>query len=190
MLGVQPLEVYDSVRFVKGSMCFRGVPNFSAQNWRFEPTYNNGANTWQMEKRRKVFVQVIAASWELNVFSSMSYLDTSRQKPSPRILLGQTALHFPLALQERQFLRLAVQRLHSEELQGTETCRSDPELSGNGIRNAGVFLKACYQEGTAACCWPFIIAFGTAFLAYYCATGFVRVEKRRLPKPETPKLKT
>ena len=140
MLGVQTLEVYDSVRFVKGSMCFRGVPNalgFSAQNWRFEPTYNNRANTWQMEKRRKVFVQVVAASWELNVFS---YLDTSRQKPSPRILLGQTVL------QERQFLRLAVQRLHSEELQGTETCRSDPELSGKGIRNTGVFLKIYYQR--------------------------------------------
>ena len=94
-VGFQTLEVYDSVRFVKGSMCFRGVPNargFSAQNWRFEPTYSNRANTWQMEKRRKVFVQVVAASWELNVFS---YLDTSRQKPSPRILLGQTVLHFP-----------------------------------------------------------------------------------------------
>ena len=98
MLGVQTLEVYDSERFVKGSMYFRGVPNvlgFSAQNWRFEPTYNNRANTWQMEKQRQVFVQVIAASWELNVFSSMINLDTSRQKPSPRILLGQTVLHFP-----------------------------------------------------------------------------------------------
>ena len=78
-------------------LCVFVVPNalgFSAQNWRFEPTYNNRANTWQMEKRKKVFVQVVAASWELNVFSSMTYLDTSRQKPSPRILLGQTVLHF------------------------------------------------------------------------------------------------
>ena len=63
------------------------------KNWRFEPTYNNRANTWQMEKRRKVFVQVVAASWELNIFSSMIYLDTSRQKPSPRILLGQTGCY-------------------------------------------------------------------------------------------------
>ena len=47
-----------------------------------------------MGKPRKVSVQVVAASWELNVFSSMTYLDTSRQKPSPRILLGQTVLHF------------------------------------------------------------------------------------------------
>ena len=46
-------------------MFFRDVPNalgFSAQNWGFEPTYNNRANTWRMEKRRKVFVQVVAAS--------------------------------------------------------------------------------------------------------------------------------
>ena len=94
MLGVQTLEVYDSAQFVKSSMCFRGVPSaFSAQNWRFEPTYNNRANTWQMEKRRKVFRQVVAASWDLNVFSSMTYLGTSRQKPSPRILLGQTGCY-------------------------------------------------------------------------------------------------
>ena len=106
MLGVQALEVYDSVRFVKGSMCLRGVPNalgFSAQNWRFEPTYNNGANTWQMEKRRKVFVQVVAASWELNVLSSMTYLDTSGRNPPPESCWARRCYTFPKPFKKDNF---------------------------------------------------------------------------------------
>ena len=149
MLGVQTLEVYNSVRFVKGSMCFRGVPNalgFSAQNWRFEPTYNNRANTWQMEKRRKVFVQVVAASWELNVFSSMTYLDTSRhQNPA-----GPDGARLSLSPPRKTISEAGSTAFALGGAPRHGTCRSVPELSGKGIRNAGVFVKACYQEGTAA----------------------------------------